>query len=139
MKVLICGDRNWTDEQAIRHVIKRLKSGDVVIEGEARGADKIARDLAMRAEISVDHYHAQWSRYGRAAGPIRNKRMLEEGRPDIVIAFHEDLERSVGTKHMVSIAVKAGVECWCWDGKRWYVHDRYGRYPSVSARPLSTL
>ena len=134
-RVLICGDRNWTETVMIRRIIDRMRFGDVLIEGEARGADRISRDLARATGIEIDPYPADWKRYGRAAGPIRNAQMLKEGRPDIVVAFHADLERSKGTKHMVSVAVSADIECWSWDGSSWTEHGRSGGYRS----PLSSL
>ena len=118
-RVLICGDRNWTDREAIRLLVAKLKPGDVVIEGEARGADRIARDLAREAGIEIDPYPARWQRYGLAAGPVRNREMLTEGRPDLVLAFHDNLARSKGTRDMVTIARQAGVETWVWSQGEW--------------------
>jgi hypothetical protein len=55
-------------------------------------------------------YPAQWHKYGRAAGPIRNQQMLAEGKPDLVLAFHDDIDGSRGTKDMVNRARRAGVK-----------------------------
>ena len=52
---------------------------------------------------------ANWVKYGRAAGPIRNRRMLELVPPDLVVAFHDDLESSRGTKDMVIAARQAEI------------------------------
>jgi hypothetical protein len=79
-----------------------------VIEGEARGADKLARVVAEELNLPVDQYPANWELYGRAAGPIRNSEMLIEGKADAVVAFHSDLPRSKGTGNMVRQALKAG-------------------------------
>jgi hypothetical protein len=98
----------------------------VVIEGGAPGADTFARDWARTALWStaawakrVDHlpFDADWTLLGKAAGPIRNKRMLNEGQPELVVAFKDgfDITKSGagrGTEHMVRIAKAAGVECW---------------------------
>ena len=59
--------------------------------------------------VPVEVYPADWTRYGKPAGPIRNRQMLNEGKPDMVIAFHDDLSVSVGTKDMVDIANAAGL------------------------------
>ncbi|KKN01348.1 hypothetical protein LCGC14_1128740 [marine sediment metagenome] len=48
--------------------------------------------------------------YGKAAGPIRNKQMLDEGQPHLVLAFHDNIEESTGTKDMVKQAAKRGIE-----------------------------
>ena len=108
MRLLICGDRNWTDAKMIASVLRELNPR-VVIEGEARGADSLARIEAERMGIPVLKFPAEWGKYHRAAGPIRNAQMLREGRPDMVVAFHDDLDSSKGTKHMVGLARKAGV------------------------------
>lgn len=108
-KVLICGDRNWSDRKKIEDYIRTLPKGTVIIEGEAEGADRIAREVGERLGYEVKKVRADWSRHGRAAGPIRNKRMLEE-KPDLVVAFHGDISKSKGTKDMVSQADKAGIK-----------------------------
>lgn len=110
MRVLVCGARDWTDADAIRRELLALPAGSVVIEGAARGADRLAAQIARELGLGVEEYPADWMRYGRAAGPIRNRRMLEEGKPDLVLAFHADLARSKGTRDMVERAQKAGTE-----------------------------
>lgn len=85
---------------------------DVLIEGEATGADIMARQWAGGAGIPVERYPADWDRYGKAAGPIRNAQMLDAD-PDLVIAFvNKPLSASRGTNHMVGIAQAACVPTW---------------------------
>ena len=108
MRLLICGNRNWTDAGMIASVLHELQP-DIVIEGEARGADRLARIEAEKLGIGVLKFLADWNKYHRAAGPIRNAQMLKEGQPDMVVAFHDDLNSSKGTKNMVAIARKAGI------------------------------
>lgn len=108
MRVLVCGDRHWCDGHAIMEEIRRFNP-TVLIHGDARGADTLASEAALALEIPIEAYPAQWEKYGRAAGPIRNKQMLDEGKPDLVLAFHADLEKSRGTKNMVNQARKAGI------------------------------
>lgn len=118
-KVLVCGDRNWTDSELIRtRLAKLVQSAEVgtqallLIHGAARGADSIAgtiaRAWAETMPINISEFPANWGLYGRAAGPIRNREMLQM-RPDLVLAFHDDIESSRGTKNMVAIARKTGV------------------------------
>lgn len=109
MKVLICGDRDWWNCRKIAKRILELPSCAVVIHGACRGADRIAGNAAFNRGLVVREYPAQWKKYGPAAGPIRNKRMLDE-KPDLVIAFHSNLDDSRGTKNMVNLARKAGIE-----------------------------
>lgn len=108
-RILICGDRNWTDHLMIWDALIDAGSDVIVIEGEARGADSLAREAAEAMGFRVLPFPADWERYGKAAGPIRNRRMLEEGRPDEVWAFHNDLGHSKGTANMIAQARKAGV------------------------------
>lgn len=110
-RLLICGDRNWTDKRSIEAIIRATHAEHedlVIIEGEARGADSIARDTAIGMGIPVEPYAADWQKFGRAAGPIRNQQMLET-QPDMVIGFHNDLENSKGTKDMLNRAKKEGI------------------------------
>ena len=109
MRVLICGDRNWVDEGTIEDYIKALPPGSIVIQGFCKGADKIARRLAQKHGYSILDFPAKWNRYGRGAGPIRNKQMLDEGKPDLVVAFHNDLSRSKGTADMIKQARKQSI------------------------------
>ena len=110
MRVLICGDRNWSDFDTIFQYLSKLPKDTVVIEGEARGADSMAREAARLLGLRVEPYPADWEKHGRAAGPIRNKEMLLKGRPDLVVAFHENIATSKGTKNMVDQALKAGIK-----------------------------
>lgn len=109
MRVIICGDRNWTDEETIHEYIHTLPPNSVVIQGTCRGADMIARHLAYTHGHFIMDFPAKWDKHGRAAGPIRNKQMLTEGNPDLVIAFHDNLPESKGTADMIRQAKKAGI------------------------------
>jgi hypothetical protein len=110
MKVLICGSRNWSNHESIERFLRDLPVGTTVIHGGCRGADSIAGDIATSLGMSVVVFHANWANEGRAAGPKRNKRMLEEGAPDLVVAFHESIGSSRGTKDMINKAKNAGIE-----------------------------
>lgn len=58
-----------------------------VLSGGARGADRHAIAWAKKRGIRHIEMKADWKTYGRFAGPIRNQRMIDEGKPDVVIAF----------------------------------------------------
>jgi len=109
MKVLVCGDRNWTDEETIRKELSRLPKGSAIIHGASRGADGIAGRVAIELRFGVMAFPADWQKFGKAAGPIRNRRMLIEGRPELVLAFHNDISRSKGTKDTVEQARALGI------------------------------
>lgn len=110
-RVLICGSRSWRNREAIRSWLAKLQDWGYteLIEGGAAGADSIAREEAKLIGFKVTEFKAQWDKFGRAAGPIRNQQMLNEGKPDMVVAFHDDIVHSKGTKDMVSRAEKASI------------------------------
>lgn len=108
MKVIVCGSREWTDRGSIEAVLSKLEADTIVLHGGCRGADALAGEVAEGLGFTVIEFPALWATEGKSAGPRRNVRMLGQ-RPDRVIAFHEDLDKSKGTKHMVSIARQAGV------------------------------
>lgn len=81
----------------------------MVIEGEAIGADAIAKKVAKELGIPVLKFSADWGSHGNFAGPLRNRRMLDEGKPTRVLAFHNNISRSRGTKDMVNQARARGI------------------------------
>ncbi|KKM24095.1 hypothetical protein LCGC14_1608450, partial [marine sediment metagenome] len=99
----------WLGWAAIERELKRLPAGTTVIHGAARGADTIAAALGVRMGLHVKAVPAEWEQFGRAAGPIRNKWMLQM-EPDLVLAFHSDIRQSKGTANMITIARKKGIE-----------------------------
>jgi len=110
MKILVCGDRHWSDINSIKRELQKY-SGDVtIIHGAAKGVDSLAGLVASELGFKLEVYPAKWDQLGRAAGPVRNMQMLEEGKPDLVLAFHPDLLKSKGTIDMIRIARKAGVK-----------------------------
>ncbi len=112
MRVLVCGSRDFSDRWTMLWFAGVFRNGDVLIEGGATGADTLARRCveSIGMAVRVLEYPAEWTKHGSAAGPIRNKQMLEEGRPDVVLAFvTKPLAESKGTADMVRRAKKAGV------------------------------
>lgn len=108
-RVLVCGGRDWTDQYIMSLVLDRARaqgSVEVVIEGEARGADLMARGWAANRGVTIEPYPADWDRFGKGAGPIRNAQMLVEGRPDWVCAFDTG---GPGTRDMIRQAREAGL------------------------------
>lgn len=109
-----CTSQNLLDEDAIERefILHELSPDrDILIEGEANGADKLSRTVAENRgwpQERILKFPAQWDRYGKSAGLFRNQQMLDQ-QPDLVLAFTSDLEESVGTRHMVRIARAAGV------------------------------
>lgn len=111
-RVLVFGDRNWTDGQAIERRLREIHAFtpiEFVIEGEARGADTLAKEAAYRIGIRVEPFPADWARYGRAAGPVRNQQMLDEGVPTRGLCFHSNITKSKGSADMLRRCRKAGL------------------------------
>lgn len=77
-----------------------------IIHGGARGGDRIGDEWAVLNWCNIHEFKADWEKYGKRAGYLRNVQMLEEGKPDLVIAF----PGGTGTAMMVDLALKAGVE-----------------------------
>lgn len=108
MRVLVCGGRNFDDQLMFNTFMDAVHEKyivTVIIEGEARGADTMARLWAENRMVECIKFPAKWSEYGKAAGPMRNKQMLDAGRPELVVAF----PGGSGTAHMVRIATEAKI------------------------------
>lgn len=110
-RVLVCGGRDYTDRDHIQNTLNELNSKRgpfaVVIHGCATGADSEANEWALAMpDVKISPYGSDWRRFGRSAGPRRNQRMIDEGRPDLVVAF----PGGRGTADMVRRAKAAGLE-----------------------------
>ena len=110
MKILICGDRNYKNWEKIQNYLNTLDSETIIIHGCAKGADSLAGNLANGLGLNILRFPADWDTHGRAAGPIRNQQMLDEGQPDLVVYFHDDIENSKGTNDMITRAKKNKVK-----------------------------
>lgn len=109
MRVLVCGGRNYDDVDRIGVVLNKLhdvKGIDVIIQGGARGADEISAAWGSFNGVTVQTYEADWEAFGSFAGPKRNQLMLDDGKPDLIIAF----PGGKGTADMKRKARRAGVE-----------------------------
>jgi hypothetical protein len=117
MRVLVCGGRDYDDKRHVWDTLDRIaevsaeqplgKRPFVIVHGACRsGVDELADAWAVSNYILIDEFPADWTSHGRAAGPIRNQRMIDDGRPDLVIAF----PGGRGTADMVSRAERAGIK-----------------------------
>lgn len=107
--VLICGGRTFCDHILFNKTMDKIhKERGVthVLQGGAKGADYFAHVWSAKRGIRETVFNAEWKKYGKSAGPIRNRVMLDEGRPDLVVAF----PGGTGTAHMVAYAWKKGIE-----------------------------
>lgn len=107
MRLLVCGGRGYADRRTLFDTLDALHGQmpvAVLIHGAARGADALAGEWAALRGVPVSAYPADWKSFGRAAGSIRNQTMLDDGRPEMVVAF----PGGRGTADMVRRARKAG-------------------------------
>jgi hypothetical protein len=128
LRLIVCGSRTFTDRAVVNTVLNGFwwpaynPVDDVVtsnhdllvIQGGAVGADEFAKDWADSHDgVGSVTVHADWRKHGRRAGPLRNQRMIEMDRLNLVLAFvNKPLERSVGTFDMVRRARGAEVPVW---------------------------
>lgn len=113
-RVLVCGGRDYVDRKRLYKFMDRMvqtingegRTRNIrLIHGAAKGADNIAAEWAEERGISSTAYPADWEKHGRSAGPIRNRLMLTDGDPHVIVAF----EGGRGTADMISQGKKAGV------------------------------
>lgn len=106
MRVIVCGGRNYSDQARVDNVLNTIDGIRHLFHGNARGADTLAGSWGNRQDgVSVHAVPAEWKKYGRKAGPIRNQKMLGQS-PDLVVAF----PGGKGTANMVQQAKAAGIE-----------------------------
>ena len=134
MKILVCGGRDFADvkpfdkdskarkehafvQRTLMEIISKyskyydpndnwLPTDIIIITGDARGVDTSAYDFAVHNYCAYKGYPADWNKFGKRAGPIRNLQMLDEEKPDLVVAF----PGGKGTEHMVKIARGRGIK-----------------------------
>lgn len=105
----MCGSRAWKDAETIRRRLAELPRGTTIIHGGARGADRIAGEIAAGLGFEVAVVPAEWRPggvYNPRAGYERNAKMLDM-EPDLVLAFW--IGGSTGTAHTISAAHKRGI------------------------------
>lgn len=108
MRVLVCGGRDYADRDAVFAALDGYSAEglvDIVMQGGAAGADQWARQWCFQNHARCQTFLAEWHNHGPAAGPIRNTRMIAEGKPDLVLAF----PGGRGTADLVRKAEAAGI------------------------------
>lgn len=104
MRILVCGGRDYSDYKTVCLVLGQYDISEI-IHGDCRGADYLAKQYAVENGISHLPFPADWDAHGKAAGPIRNRQMLQQ-KPDLVIAF----PGGRGTDDMCRQAKQAGLK-----------------------------
>jgi hypothetical protein len=111
MRVLVCGGRDYQDREAVDRALDHLHSKrriTLLIDGGQTGADTLAHEWAKRNGVAPQREFAKWGELGGAAGPIRNKAMLDKWKPEGVVAFPGHR----GTANMIKQARVAGLKVW---------------------------
>ena len=111
MRVLVCGGRDFDDYNLLADtllgLLEQYGSKDVIfISGRARGVDRLGERFAKTNNCELLVFPADWDKFGKGAGFIRNQQMIDEGKPDLVVAF----PGGRGTADMVRRAKKHGIE-----------------------------
>ena len=112
IKVIIAGTRDFNDYAFLKKNVDYFLQGInpnneeiEIVSGNARGADKLGERYAKEYNLPVKLFPANWDKYGKRAGYLRNQEMANYA--DVLIAFWD--EKSKGTKHMIDIAKKQGL------------------------------
>src|SRR5579859_301874 len=108
IRILVCGGREYADWKTMSDTLWSIHQDTrigQIIHGGSRGADAMAGRWAVMAGVPALGIEASWKTYGKAAGPMRNQKMLDEGKPDLVIAF----PGGPGTADMIRRAEVSGV------------------------------
>lgn len=125
MRLLVCGGRDFEDRELTYELISKTLGSDekehhVIIHGGAKGADTLAGDYAKENGLACEVYHAEWERFGKAAGAKRNRRMLVEGKPNAVLA----MPGGRGTANMVKQTKSYGVPVYIGNARKSNYRDK---------------
>lgn len=112
IRVVVTGSREWSDYEIVEEAFTLLPPGSRLAHGGARGLDTIAGEIALVQGLEVVVYPADWSRYGKLAGTLRNRMMVDTEFPHLVLAF--PLPGSIGTWHCAYYALARGHEVYVW-------------------------
>ncbi|WPH64848.1 hypothetical protein [Vibrio phage vB_VpaP_SJSY21] len=108
-KVIVAGGRDFSNYMLLCSKLDKYLGGNSNVEivcGLAKGADLLGKRYALSRKLSIAEFPANWERYGKSAGYIRNDKMAQHS--DVLIAFWDG--KSKGTKHMIDLAYKRNLE-----------------------------
>jgi hypothetical protein len=121
-RVLITGSRSWDDAETIENALidvfkkSRCALPDItVVHGTAPGADELAGMIADWLGMTVEEHPADWERWGRRAGFLRNKEMVDAG-ANVCLAFWDGVSK--GTEMTMKLAMKAGIDLTMYGAKK---------------------
>lgn len=111
MRLIVAGGRDFNDyellEYNLTHILKNFSYDEItLICGEAKGADSLGKNFALKNGIKIESYFPDWNLHGKRAGTIRNKQMAENGTH--LVAFWDGKSR--GTNSMIELAEERKLE-----------------------------
>jgi hypothetical protein len=107
IRVCVCGGRNYNDKLLLYKTLDKflnVRNDFIIINGDAAGADRLSTEWAKERNIKYELFPADWKTYKKAAGPIRNKQMIDS-HIDLLIAF----PGGNGTKNMIEQCKKRNI------------------------------
>ena len=117
VRVIVAGSRDFSDYDLLSDILNSIVDAYIgsdltIISGTARGADSLGEHFASEKGLKLMRFPAQWEKYGKRAGYLRNEEMLRYASADqaeaLLVAFWDG--ESKGTKHMISLASKAKIQ-----------------------------
>ncbi len=105
IKIIVTGGRNFSDYNRVKNILIKLNPTEI-IQGGCSGADALALKFAIENKIPYITYSANWNSEGRAAGPIRNKKMCIENQDATLVIF----PGGIGTSNCMKIAMALGMK-----------------------------
>lgn len=113
MRIVIAGSRGFEDYALMEKTLDRILDKQIepveLVSGHAKGADLLAERFAKENDLPIHIIKPDWKTYGRAAGPIRNRQMLDYAMEELslVVAFWDG--KSKGTKNTINTAKSLGI------------------------------
>jgi hypothetical protein len=104
MRIAIIGSRGFSEPRKVTDYVASLPDAAVVVSGGARGVDTWAERAARARGLGVEIHPAEWEKYGKRAGFVRNYAIVKDA--DRVVAFWDG--QSKGTAHSIRIAREMG-------------------------------
>ena len=106
MKIAVVGSRSFNDYDYMTSILNNIEDITLIVSGGASGADRLVEMYADQNNINKLILKADWGKYGKSAGMIRNKDIVDTA--EYIIAFWDGVSK--GTKHMIDIANRKGIK-----------------------------
>ena len=116
IRIIVAGSRNFNNysllEQSLMdYIAGNFDPNDIeIISGGARGADSLGERFARTCQLKLKRFPADWDRYGKSAGYLRNAEMADYAKQETGVLFAFWDGQSRGTQHMINLATTKGLE-----------------------------